>query len=72
MKTIQLGVEGMTCQHCVHHVTEALREVPGVSEVSVSLQEKAATLSVEEGFSPEQAATALDEAGYKLAGVQGA
>lgn len=66
MKSIKLGVEGMTCQHCVRHVTEALTEVPGVEAVEVSLEENAATLTVGEAFSEQAAAAALDEAGYTI------
>jgi copper chaperone len=31
-------VTGMTCGHCVAHVTEEVRAVPGVSEVQVTLE----------------------------------
>ncbi len=30
---ITLEIRGMTCGHCVHAVTEALRAVPGVEKV---------------------------------------
>ena len=38
-------VEGMTCNHCVHHVTVALSEVEGVKDVKVSLAEKSALVN---------------------------
>ncbi len=31
-------VTGMTCGHCVAHVTEEVRAVPGVTEVQVTLE----------------------------------
>ncbi|MDH3969085.1 MAG: cation transporter, partial [Rhodospirillales bacterium] len=31
---IRLKVEGMTCQHCVKAVREALSSVPGVDQVA--------------------------------------
>lgn len=34
---ITLSVTGMTCDHCVHSVTKALKAVAGVEKVSVSL-----------------------------------
>ena len=34
---MDIAVEGMTCQHCVHAVTEALTAVPGVVGVAVDL-----------------------------------
>ncbi|HEX5660081.1 MAG TPA: heavy metal-associated domain-containing protein [Polyangiales bacterium] len=38
MNTI-LNVRGMTCGQCVKHVTDALRAVPGVTQVEVTLRE---------------------------------
>lgn len=37
MSTITLKVTGMTCQHCVGHVTEELTELDGVTSVDVVL-----------------------------------
>jgi len=31
-------VSGMTCDHCVAHVTEEVSAIPGVTNVSVSLE----------------------------------
>jgi COP associated protein len=36
-RTIELGVTGMTCEHCVSHVTEELKALPDVVNVSVTL-----------------------------------
>lgn len=41
---ITLEVQGMSCQHCVASVTEALRKVPGVTGVSVSLETASAVV----------------------------
>ncbi|MGL4986431.1 MAG: heavy-metal-associated domain-containing protein [Treponemataceae bacterium] len=38
-------VEGMSCNHCVNHVTEAVLEIEGVKEALVDLAKK--ELSVE-------------------------
>ncbi len=35
---VQLKVTGMTCNHCVMHVTKALQSVPGVKKATVNLQ----------------------------------
>jgi copper chaperone len=37
METIVLPVSGMTCGGCVNSVQRVLKSLPGVSEVSVSL-----------------------------------
>lgn len=72
MKTITVPVEGMTCNHCVHHVTEALSEVAGVKSVDVSLDQNAATLQVDDQFSEQAASAAVEEAGYKMGQVSAA
>jgi len=60
--TLQLKIEGMRCNNCVRHVTEALRKVPGVERVEVSLQEGRATVS---GAVPvEKLIEAVQEEGY--------
>lgn len=37
LETRELGVEGMTCEHCASRVEKALRGVEGVKEVHVDL-----------------------------------
>ena len=65
-------VTGMTCEHCVHAVTEELERLDGVREVTVELVTggRSAVTVTSEGPLPAAAvAAALDEAGdYRLAG----
>ena len=71
MTTTTYAVTGMTCDHCVHAVTEELTRLAGVSEVTVSLVpdgESAVTVTSQEALPVAAVATALDEAGdYHLA-----
>ncbi|QHE74308.1 Copper(I) chaperone CopZ (plasmid) [Rhodococcus sp. WAY2] len=64
-------VTGMTCGHCVDAVTEELRTLPGVVEVSVDLVADGTSTVTVTGTTPltgGQVAAALDEAGdYNLA-----
>ena len=51
----------MTCNGCVKHVDKALRSVPGVTAVEVSLPDRAKVV----GEAPLEAlVAAVDEAGY--------
>ncbi|EHJ46591.1 Heavy metal transport/detoxification protein [Solidesulfovibrio carbinoliphilus subsp. oakridgensis] len=60
MKTVEVG--GMHCPKCVASVTKALSEVPGLSNVSVSLEKGLATF---EGDASEDAIkTAIDRIGF--------
>ncbi len=45
MQETELKVGGMTCKHCVMAVTRALKGVPGVRGVEVSLEDGRAIVS---------------------------
>lgn len=66
-------VTGMTCEHCVHAVTEELSALTGVSAVTVDLVpggESQVTVTSQTGLTDDAVAAALDEAGdYQLASV---
>ena len=61
-----LKIEGMMCNHCVMHVQKALAAVPGVAEVTVSLDEKAATVKLNQNVADEVFKTVIEDAGYQL------
>ena len=63
MHKLELEIEGMSCNHCVAAVSEALGELPGVSVHDVSIG--AARVSYQpEKVSPEQIVLAVEDAGY--------
>lgn len=72
MTTTTYAVTGMTCEHCVHAVTEELSGLDGVSQVEVDLVpegESKVTVTSEAALTAGAVAAALDEAGdYALAG----
>jgi len=61
-KTTTFTVTGMTCDNCVHHVTEAVKGVAGVSDAQVSLIGKSAT--VQGDFDASAVIAAIEEEGY--------
>lgn len=61
-----LRISGMTCNGCVKHVDKALRALPGVSAVEVSLAESAAKVSHDPEQSPlASLMAAVVDAGYE-------
>jgi copper chaperone CopZ len=64
-KTTIFDVKGMTCDNCVQHVTKAVRDVPGVTEVKVELASNSAR--VEGDFDEKQFVEAIEEEGYEAA-----
>ncbi|MCO1659622.1 heavy-metal-associated domain-containing protein [Pseudonocardia humida] len=68
MSTATYTVSGMTCEHCVASVTEEISEIDGVSAVDVQLSSGAVTVTSAEPLDPTAVRSAVEEAGYKLAG----
>lgn len=64
--TETLHVEGMSCGHCVTAVREALSSVEGALVQRVEVGEATVTYDAREG-AREALATALEDAGYRLA-----
>lgn len=62
-QTITLAVTGMTCDHCVHSVTEAIKSVEGVSNATVNLAENSAVLEGD-NVDLQQVIDAIAEEGY--------
>jgi len=71
MATTTYPVTGMTCEHCVHAVTEELTRLDGVTGVTVDLVaggESGVTVTSDAPLARQAVAAALDEAGeYRLA-----
>jgi copper chaperone len=64
-----LKVEGMTCQHCVQTVTEAVSEMIGVEKVDVSLEKKEVIIVFDELQTKTEAISAqIIEAGFEVIG----
>ena len=65
---IHLRVEGMTCDSCAHHVTQALEGVPGVAQVTVPGWDSARAELVADADVPDEALVqAVEAAGYRAA-----
>ena len=62
----KLIIEGMSCRHCVSHVTEALEDIPGVESVTVDLENMSAEVELSRDISEEEFRFAIENAGYEL------
>jgi len=63
-------ISGMSCEHCVKHVTNALQELAGVSNVEVSLAAKNAIIEASDDLTDEAIKAAIDDAGYEVTGIE--
>jgi copper chaperone len=72
MASATYQVTGMTCEHCAHAVSEELKNLGGVTGVTVELVpggESGVTVTSQAPLTGQAVAAALDEAGdYRLAG----
>jgi copper chaperone CopZ len=69
MNAHELKIQGMSCNHCVVHVKNALDEVDGLEIEDVQIG-NARVWFDKDKVSNEVIAAKIDEAGYKLVSVQ--
>lgn len=62
-----ISIEGMSCEHCVAHVREALEGLGGKS-VEVNLSEGFATAELE--CADDAIISAIDDAGYDVISIE--
>ena len=61
----EFAVQGMHCQGCVNSVTGAVKRVPGVARVDVSLEKNAATVEFDPATAnPSGIVAAIEGAGF--------
>ena len=62
-----LKVEGMTCQHCVQTITDALGKIDGINKVAVDLDKKEVQVDYnEQRTSLQQISDKIVEVGFEL------
>lgn len=68
-ETVELKVQGMTCDHCKASVEKAMKEIDGVQSAEVNLDKGTVTVT----YDPEKVdfdhfTEAIDDAGYEFIG----
>ena len=67
MKQELIKVEGMTCQHCVQTITKALKNVSGLSSISVDQDNKEVNVRFDEnGTNLQEITKKIVEVGFEL------
>ena len=62
-------IEGMSCNHCIMAVKNALSELEGISKVEVDLENKRAIIEGE-NLEDEMLKEAIEEAGYDVLEIE--
>ena len=68
--TKTIDIEGMMCEMCVKHVSDALKNLKGVSDVYVSLENNNAVVKVDKDVKDKLLSKAIKEAGYKVTRIK--
>jgi copper chaperone len=67
----KLLIEGMSCGHCVNHVTTALTEdIEGVKVLEVSLEDKCALVDMDESVQENKLSEVIEDLGFELKGIE--
>ena len=66
---MKIIIEGMMCNHCTNFVKKTLNAIEGVS-AEVSLEDKAAYVTLTQDVSKETLTAAIVDAGYEVIGIE--
>ena len=67
MQSLVLKVDGMSCEHCVKAVKNAVGALPGIGSVSVDLKAKTVTVEHDPAQAPVEAIKAeIEDQGYDV------
>jgi len=67
MDNITLNVSGMSCEHCVKAVNNALSSLAGVKDIKVSLKDGKVSFSHDPAKAPlDKIEAAITEEGYEV------
>jgi copper chaperone len=61
----KIKIKGMTCQHCVASVANALGEINGISEVQAVLENGEATFKMDKPVDDEVIRQAINDIGFE-------
>ncbi|ERI89977.1 putative copper chaperone CopZ [Clostridiales bacterium oral taxon 876 str. F0540] len=65
-----VNIEGMSCDHCVKHVTEALMGLNNIENVDVNLSAGRAVIETDGEVKDSDIKAAVDEAGYTVLNIE--
>jgi copper chaperone len=68
MEHVTINIEGMSCEHCVKAVTDAVAALPSVSDISVDLDGGTASMTYDHAeISLDAIKEAIEDQGYDVA-----
>ncbi len=64
--TTTVNIKGMSCNHCVMAVSQALKQMSGVRAVDVDLENGKATIEHEKAMDMSRVKEIIEKAGYEI------
>ncbi|WP_075727899.1 heavy-metal-associated domain-containing protein [Tissierella creatinophila] len=61
----KITIEGITSSYCITHITDILKDICGVINVWINLDEKNAIIKLDFNIDDNKLSTAINNAGYK-------
>lgn len=65
MRTLMLEVSGLHSEGCIEKITQALTNLPGVEDVTVSLLHSKVSVVCDNRLHASRVVNAIDKAGYR-------
>jgi copper ion binding protein len=65
MKELIIGVEGMSCNHCKNAVESEIKELDGIQNAEVNLENKNVKVTLDKDVEIEKLYEAIEEAGFE-------
>jgi copper ion binding protein len=61
-----IKVEGMSCDHCVKHITNAINEIEGAKCLNISLDHKTVEVQYDNDDTLSKIEASITDAGYEV------
>ncbi len=66
IRTVRLGIDGMTCASCVRRVEKSISKIDGVVSANVNLATEEASVEIGDGAAFDKIRKAVEDAGYQV------
>jgi copper chaperone len=66
----KIYISGMSCQHCIDRVKNALEALDGLNEVNVNLEDGVAHVSLIKNLDDNLIREAIEDAGYAIIKIE--
>ena len=70
MKKLKFTIEGMHCASCASNIEKAVKKIPGVLSVNVSILTHKGIFELQDNVNPQDLKKTIERIGYKVASIE--